>query len=180
MFTLAAGAHVLAGGFLPQPAIIAGLVALMLAPVMILSKIKINAPVMIGLLSLGQLVLHEAFTAFSVSTAFSPVDGGHIHDAAQAHSLAGAAMPEQGGVPAVLMLVFHGAATLATGMVLARGEAAVWALAAWLLPLVRILTALVIPDWPHVPAAPAAVVPSRWRSLRLPALRGPPAFQAAL
>ena len=180
MFALAAGAHVLAGGSLPQPAIVAGLVALMLAPVMILSKIRFNAPGMIGLLSAGQLVLHEAFSALSASTGFTPVDGGHLHSGAQAHPLAVAVMPEHAAAPSALMLVLHAAATLATAIVLARGEAAVWALAAWLLPLVRILTALVSPDWPHLPAAPAIVVPSRWRNLRLPDLRGPPAFHAAL
>ncbi|MEW1808310.1 hypothetical protein [Pseudarthrobacter sp. NPDC080039] len=180
MFALAAGAHVLAGGSLPQPAIVAGLVALVLAPVMILSKIRLNAPGMIGLLSVGQWVLHEAFSVLAASTGFTPVDGGHVHTGLQTHPLAVAVMPEHAAAPSVLMLVLHGAATLATAMVLARGEAAAWALAAWLLPLVRILTALVIPDWPRLPAAPATVVPSRWRNLRLPALRGPPAFHAAL
>jgi hypothetical protein len=179
IFALAAGAHVLAGGSLPQPAIVVGLVALVLVPVMILSKFKINAPVMVGLLGVGQLVLHEAFNAFSVSAGFTPVDGVHLHAAVQAHSSAAAVMPEHAAVPGVLMLVLHAAATLATALILARGEAAVWALAAWLRPLVRILTATAIPDWPHLPAPSAIVVPSRWRTLRLPALRGPPVFQAA-
>jgi len=47
MLILAAGAHVLAGGLLPQPAIVAGIVALVLAPVTILSKTKISMPAMI-------------------------------------------------------------------------------------------------------------------------------------
>ncbi|HAP88867.1 MAG TPA: hypothetical protein DCR15_03390, partial [Arthrobacter bacterium] len=46
-FSLAAGAHVLAGGTLP-------------APVMILAKAKITAPVMVVLLGAGQWALHQA------------------------------------------------------------------------------------------------------------------------
>ncbi|ACL42485.1 conserved hypothetical protein (plasmid) [Pseudarthrobacter chlorophenolicus A6] len=36
------------------------------------------------------------------------------------------------------MLILHAAATLATALIVAGGEAAVWALAAWLCPLIRI------------------------------------------
>lgn len=178
MFVLAASAHVLAGGSLPQPGIVAGILALVLAPVMMLSKTKISAPAMIGLLGSSQFVLHWAFDALSVSSAFTPAAGAHVHDA-PAYPAAGALMPEHAAVPGALMLALHAAATLATALVLARGEAAVWALAAWLRPLVRILAAIAIPAWPHVPAPAAVVIPLRWRSLRLPALRGPPAFQAA-
>jgi hypothetical protein len=180
MFALAAGAHVLAGGVLPEPAIFAGLVALVLAPVTILAKVRITAPVMAGLLGAGEWVLHEAFNALSVSTGFTPVPGGHLHGAGQALPPVGVQMPEHAATPAALMLILHAAATLATALVLARGEAAVWALAAWLRPLMRILTAVVIPDWPHLPAPDLTVIASRWRSLRLPALRGPPLREPAL
>jgi hypothetical protein len=180
VFALAAGAHVLAGGSMPEPAIVAGLVALVLAPVMILAKNRITAPVMAGLLGAGQLVLHEAFDALSTSTGFTPVPGGHLHGTGQTPHLAGALMPEHAAAEGALMLILHAAATLATALILARGEAAVWALAAWLRPLVRILTAVVLPDWPHLPAPLVTVISSRWRSLRLPALRGPPPAQPAL
>lgn len=179
MFALAAGAHLLAGGALPQPAIVAGVVALILVPVTILSKKKINAPAMIGLLGSSQVVLHWAFDALSVSTTFTPAAGGtHLHGASPVSPAAAALLPEHAAVPGVLMLALHTAATLATALVLARGEAAVWALAAWLRPLVRILAALAIPDWPRIPLPAAVVIPFRWRNLRLPALRGPPAFHA--
>ncbi|WP_018772501.1 hypothetical protein [Arthrobacter sp. 131MFCol6.1] len=180
MFALAAGAHVLAGGSLPEPAIFAGLVALVLAPVMILAKIRITAPVMAGLLGAGQLVLHEAFNALSVSAGFIPVARGHVHGTGPVPLSAMALMPEHAAAPGSLMLILHVAATLATALVLARGEAAAWALAAWLRPLVRILAAVVIPDWPHLSAPHRIVIPSRWRNLRLPALRGPPLIQPAL
>lgn len=180
MFALAVGAHVLAGGSLPEPAIFAGLVALVLAPVTILAKIRITAPVMAGLLGAGELVLHEAFDALSVATGFTPVPAGHLHGTGPVPPSAAALMPEHAAAPGALMLILHAAATLTTALVLARGEAAVWALTAWLRPLVRILTAVVIPDWPHLPAPHRIAVPSRWRSLRLPALRGPPPNQPVL
>lgn len=94
VFPLAAGAHVPAGGSLPEPAIFAGLVALVLAPVVILAKIRITAPVMVGLLAAGELVLHEAFNALSVSAAFTPGPGGHLHGTGPVPPLAGVQMPE--------------------------------------------------------------------------------------
>ena len=180
MFALAAGAHMLAGGSLPGPAIVAGLVALVLAPVMMLAKIRVTAPVMAGLLGAGELVLHEAFGAFSVSAGFIPVAGRHLHGTGTVPLSSAPLMPEPAAAEGALMLILHAAATLATALILARGEAAVWALAAWLRPLIRILTAVVLPEWPHLPAPLVTVISSRWRSLRLPALRGPPPAQPAL
>jgi len=173
MFALAAGAHVLAGGVLPQPAIVTGLVALVLLPVMILAKTRVSAPATAFLLTAGQLVLHEAFSAFSVSQSFAPVAGEHLHAAGPLAAVAGGAV-EHLHAADPLMLVLHALATLATAVVLARGEAAVWALAAWLRPLIRILAAVFLPDWPQLPAPRVPVFGALWRSLRLPTRRGPP------
>jgi hypothetical protein len=179
MFALAAGAHVLARGAIPHPAIFAGLFALVLLPVMVLAKIRVNSPVMAGLLIGGQLVLHEAFTTLSASTGFTPAHGTHVHPGEPLAAAALAAAPEHLHVPDTLMLVLHALATLATALVLARGEAAVWALAAWLRPLIRFLTAALLPDWPQLPAPHRLVVVLRASFLRLPALRGPPRTAAA-
>ena len=177
MIALAAGAHVMAGGSLPQPVIFLGLVALVLAPVMILARFKVAAPAMAALLVASQLILHEAFAALSVPAGALHTAVGHLHGSGPV--LPAIALTPDHAVPSTLMLVLHAAATLATALVLARGEAAVWALAAWLRPLVRILTPVVIPDWPLHPAPPAVVVLSRWRNLRLPARRGPPLVRTA-
>lgn len=174
MFALAAGAHVLAGGVLPQPAILTGLVALVLLPVMMLAKIRINTPVTAFLLTAGQLVLHEAFSALSVSQSFAPVAGEHVHAAGPLAAVAGGGAAEHFHAADPLMLVLHGLATIATAVVLARGEAAVWALAAWLRPLIRILAAVFLPDLPQLPAPRVPVFGALWRSLRLPTRRGPP------
>lgn len=179
MFALAAGAHVLARGAMPQPAIFAGLFALVLLPVMVLAKFRVNSAVMAGLLIGGQLMLHEAFTTLSASTGFTPAAGTHAHPTQPLTAAAYGPTPEHLHAPDTLMLVLHAVATVATALVLARGEAAVWALAAWLRPLIRILAAAFLPDWPQVPAPRHVMVVLRASFLRLPALRGPPRVAAA-
>ena len=179
MFALAAGAHVLAGGSMPHPAIFTGLVALVLLPVMMLAKTRVTAPVMAFLLITGQLLLHEAFSALSVSKSFASGAGEHLHAAAPLAAAAAGGTAQHVHTADPLMLVLHGLATLATALVLARGEAAVWALAAWLRPLIRILAAVFLPDWPHLPAPSLPVLAGQWRSLRLPTRRGPPCAAGA-
>ena len=76
-----------------------------------------------------------------------------------------------------LMLGGHTLATLACALLLAKGEDALWSLAAWLRPLVKLPEAA-MPDAVAVPAAagwPAASAPLPWRNLRPDCRRGPPA-----
>jgi hypothetical protein len=196
IFGLAAGAHMLSGGSLPGPEISFGLLALVLAPVMILTKIRITAPVMILLLGSSHLILHEAFDALSVdalSVHGMPVhalsgpagltpSSGHLHGVSllSPAPLTAPLEAAQTAASGALMLILHAAATVITALVLARGEAALWALAAWLRPLIQLLAALFVPAWPRLPLPAPVVIPSRWRTLRLPALRGPPRSRAAL
>ena len=174
IFILAAAAHVFAGGSLPEPAIACGLLVLTLAPVMVLTSVKICAPAMAAALGSAQIVLHGAFNALSVSVGFSPVGGEHLHGAGSSSLPAASLMAGHPAEPAFPMLALHALATLLTALALARGEAALWALAAWLRPLLLLLTAMAIHPLTPLPAWPDAVIVSRWRNLRLPALRGPP------
>ncbi|WP_422934736.1 hypothetical protein [Sinomonas sp. P47F7] len=181
---LAAGAHTAAGGALPDPLILAGVLALVLAGVMPLSTRKISAPVMVAVLSVTQFALHEAFGILSETSASAPAlapGAAHVHmlgaagsgyggHTAGAHALSAHTLSDS---PA--MLAAHAIATLATALLLAKGEAALWALLAWLRPLVRLLAAAVLHPTPAVPAFTEELLPRVWRSLRLPALRGPPA-----
>ena len=76
----------------------------------------------------------------------------------------------------ILMLATHALATAACALLLAKGEAALWALAAWLRPLVRLPEA-VTPDagTPRaVPRTPAVLPHRPWRNLRPDSRRGPP------
>ena len=65
VLSLAAGAHTLAGGQLPSPGILLALLALTGLASTTATRLKLNLPALAGLLGAGQLVLHEAFTAFS-------------------------------------------------------------------------------------------------------------------
>jgi hypothetical protein len=74
------------------------------------------------------------------------------------------------------MVAAHAVATLACALLLAKGEAALWALAAWLRPLAALPRAAAPDAAPPAPAAfPAIAAPRRpWRNLRQDIRRGPP------
>lgn len=191
VLSLAAGAHTLAGGQLPSPGILLALLALTGLAATTATRLKLNLPALAGLLGAGQLVLHEAFTAFS-APALSPAPAGAAagptgdlgHHAGPLSLPAGldgplAASGLDSGL-SVMMLAGHALATLVCAFLLARGESALWALAAWLRPLLR-LPAAVTPGAVAVPAAtgwPAESVPLPWRNLRRDCRRGPPAAVA--
>lgn len=187
VLSLAAGAHTLAGGQLPSPGILLALLALTGLASTTATRLKLNLPAMAGLLGAGQLVLHEAFTAFS-APALSPAPAGAVsgpagdlahHAGPVPFAAIDSPLAASGQDPglSLLMLAGHAVATLLCAVLLARGEAALWALAAWLRPLLRLPAALT-PDAVAVPAAtgwPAETVPLPWRNLRRDCRRGPPA-----
>ncbi|MET3205431.1 UNVERIFIED_ORG: hypothetical protein ABIB21_002234 [Arthrobacter sp. UYEF13] len=180
VLTLAAGAHVAGGGGLPAPGILLAVLAMTVLAATTATRLRLNFPAMLSVLGAGQFILHEAFTAFSSwGTAGSGAASG-LHNA----HLAGAAAPvitaaghvHDSGSAGILMLLTHALATAACALLLAKGEAALWALAAWLKPLVRLPEA-VTPDagTPRAVPGPPAVLPLRpWRNLRQHSRRGPP------
>ena len=192
ILSLAAGAHSLAGGALPAPPILAALLALTLLASVLATKVRLGLPAMTAVLGAGQILLHEAFGALAGTAAPIPgMPAGHQHDDGAA--LAGAlqhlspALGSSGlgsasaGAHSSLahdpgMLLGHLVATLLTALLLARGEAALWALAAWLRPLFRAAKPSVLPVPDQAPRAPRTPEPPRlpWRTLRRDRLRGPP------
>lgn len=188
VLSLAAGAHTLAGGRLPSPGILLALLALTGLASTTATRLKLNFPAMAGLLGAGQLVLHNAFTIFSgpaPGTGYEPAGSPAAHHVGPAPLPVGGAgefavsgLDSQLSSLSLLMLASHALATLLCALLLARGEAALWALAAWLRPLLR----LPVPAAPVAVAAPAPVigwpadsVPLPWRNLRRDCRRGPPA-----
>lgn len=180
--TLGAAAHVVGGGELPVPGIMLAVLALTGMAATAATRLRLNFPAMAALLGAGQLVLHEAFSAFSSPVGPIRADPAGHHPAA---SLAGLPL-DTAGAPhlhdvdswaASLMLGGHALATLACALLLAKGEAALWSLAAWLRPLVQLPEAA-LPDVAAAPAAagwPADAAPLPWRNLRPDCRRGPPA-----
>jgi hypothetical protein len=184
ILTLAATAHVVAGGELPPPGILLAFLAFTGLVSTTATRLRLRLPAMTALLGTGQVVLHEAFTAFSVTgapdgnggAAAQPHHAALLPPPASAHQLHLRLHELDSGL-AVGMLAGHTLATLACALLLAKGEDALWTLAAWLRPLAQ--PPAPAPPSPaarpalSVPARPAAPLP--WRNLRRDCRRGPPA-----
>lgn len=201
---LAAGAHLLAGGTLPVPAIMAAILALHLLCASVATKFRLTPPAMAALLASSQIVLHQCFETLSHGALVAAGTGSaaaeamsHQSMSAEAHASAmlaqatpglahlGSAHPglAQLGHPGDMsgwMWAAHAAATLAAAGLLAYGENALWSLANWLRPLYRCAAVvLVLP----VKAARPGVIPRPlprlpWRNLPPDTRRGPPARSA--
>lgn len=178
---LAAGGHLAGGGRLPEPAILAALCALTILPVAVVTRFRLSLPVLAGLLGAGQAWLHWAFSALSDGTPFplASKHAGHA-SAAPAPETFSAAMPAHAAGNDWQMFAAHAVATLGTALVLARGEQALSALAAWLRPLVQLPAPTTIQP-PRVPGPRLApvVLPVDRLGRRLPTRRGPPALVPA-
>lgn len=183
--TLAAGAHVLAGGQLPAPGILLGLLALTSLVATTATRLRLTPATMMALLGAGQFVLHEAFSAFGseFTRAVSGPAIGSSHHADLFTVPPGAGPSELHLLDSPLttaMLAGHTLATVGCALLLAKGEDALWSLAAWLRPLVQ-LPAPVTPDAVASPAAtiwPAEAAPLPRRNLRRDCRRGPPSAVA--
>ena len=179
ILTLAAGAHVLGGGDLPGPGILLAVLALTGLAATTATRFRLNVAAMTALLGAGQLALHEIFTAFSapgLATGALAADGHHASGAAAPAMGSAAHLHGTDSAEGTLMLMAHIVATAACALLLAKGEDALWALAAWLRPLVRLPEAIA-PDAGTAPAVPGPppVSPFRpWRNLRQDSRRGPP------
>ncbi|MGX1162457.1 hypothetical protein FBY31_3484 [Arthrobacter sp. SLBN-100] len=179
ILTLASGAHLAGGGELPAPVILLAVLALTALGSTTATRLRLDFPALATLLGGGQLALHELFTVFGSPGAAAPIRATlHTGHLAGADVLA----PAVGHVHAAestsgpLMLATHALATLACALLLAKGEAALWALAAWLRPLAALPRA-VAPDAvpPALASFPAAAARRRpWRNLRQDSRRGPP------
>ncbi|WP_411375507.1 hypothetical protein ACLH0K_03675 [Arthrobacter sp. MPF02] len=184
ILTLAAGAHVAGGGQLPAPGILLAVLALTALVSTAATRLRLSFPAIGALLGAGQLALHELFSMLSTpALAAGPAapHHGHQHGGAlpELVFVAGHTAPAESG-PAQLMLAAHLLATLASAFLLAKGEDALWALAAWLRPLTGLPRATTPDAVPPVSAIfpPAAPPRSPWRNLRQDSRRGPPSAVA--
>ncbi|GAB3277373.1 hypothetical protein GCM10027449_16980 [Sinomonas notoginsengisoli] len=178
---LAAAAHTATGGTLPDTLIFLGLLALAILPSVWLCGKRLTPAAVLGILGTGQFVLHTAFDTLSETAAtvpqFSPT-AGHVHVLSTPAPFGLAAKGSHAHGDSPVMLVAHIVATLAVGLLLAKGEDALWALLGWLRPLVRLLLLPALHPFPTVPAYAPGTLPRLWCSLRLPSRRGPPRVPA--
>ncbi len=177
---LAAGAHVVGGGTLPTAPVLLALVALTALVATLATRFKLNLVAMAGLLGAGQLALHEAFTALTPITAIGPGANHHLggESLSPGVDIATTHTHELGTAFGAMMLVGHVLATVASAVILTKGEDALWQLAAWLRPLFALPTLVFRPDAgasPVAPGTPDVFIPRPWRNLRQDSRRGPPA-----
>ncbi|MGF4044998.1 hypothetical protein ACX800_17165 [Paenarthrobacter nitroguajacolicus] len=177
---LAAVAHLVGGGELPSAPVLLALVALTTLAATLATRFKLNFFTMAGLLGAGQLALHEAFTALSPIAVSQQQTNHHLGGEAFSTGLDISATHthELGTAFGAMMFVGHVLATIVSAVILAKGEDALWQLAAWLRPLLALPTLVFRPDAgasPVAVGAPDVFIPRPWRNLRQDSRRGPPA-----
>lgn len=178
---LAAGAHVLAGGLLPAPPVMAALAAVVTLTAMLLAGVKMTAPVLTAYLSTGQFLLHGAFSALSARSTSGSGPGRHAHDGAplQSHAPDAVLHVHLATDDSPAMTGLHLVATLTTALLLARAEDALWALAAWLCPLPGLTLGRIPPAFRQLVRC-HGTRRQRWRALGPAPARGPPPCPAAV
>lgn len=195
---LAAGAHLIAGGALPNALILTTILALHIMVTTFVTKFRLSPPTLMAMLATSQVVLHQAFTALSPggpAAAGLPAVGhaaGHTAshtDAYMASALAQVAPLSAHAGEATshaamsgTMLAAHVAASLLTAALLAYGENALWALADWLRPLCRSAAVVRVlpPQDPGTALTPRPLPRLPWRNAPPDTRRGPPQQSAFL
>lgn len=116
IFGLAAAAHLVAGGTLPAPPILAAILALHILCSTVATMFKLNLPAMLALLASSQVVLHQSFDSLSHSAHAVAVTGAQAQEQAQALSHHG--MSAEGHAAAMLSTVMAPdlSSTMASGM----------------------------------------------------------------
>lgn len=164
MLALAAGAHVVGGGVLPASWLVVALGAFVLVPVTALIGVPLTLPRLLALAALSQISLHGAFTSLTPLDGCAPTTAGYLPDFQAGHPSghppyqeavacspspagtdAGLGVGSIGELPqdhahilehpsATLMVLAHIAGTILVSLVLARSDAALSRLQAWITP----------------------------------------------
>ncbi len=176
ILAVSALSHVLAAGHLPALGVLVLFGALLLLPTLLIARRVLTLRSALGVMGAGQVLLHHLFAMTAVPAVCQSSSALPDHHAAFELACAPTA-PEQLGVgngPA--MILFHGLATVLLAVAVARSDAALEFLRAWLRPLLAIPT-LPPPVSPAPREAPDAVAPVAPLSVHaaVPTLRGPPA-----
>jgi hypothetical protein len=120
VLTIAAGAHVAAGGLLPSVTILALLAVPVTVVAVALTGRRCGPVLLVGSMAAAQVLLHQTLMAGQMSAASASAMDCH----AIAHTDGWS----------VTMTAAHVVATLVTALLLARGEQALWQLVSRLLP----------------------------------------------
>ncbi|MFJ5958228.1 hypothetical protein ACIQC5_20000 [Paenarthrobacter sp. NPDC092416] len=175
VLALAATAHLLAGGELPAFPVMTALTAVVGLSAIMLAGRKMTAPLLAVYLGASQAALHLAFSA--LAGAGTPNPGLAHHPGMAAGPGAGVGVVPHEHLSADSspgMLGMHVVAILATALLMARGESALWALAAWLRPLLGLLKPTELRAYPCMPVTAMETIHLRRNGLARPPARGPP------
>lgn len=178
VFFLAAGAHLAGGAALPSPLILGTLAVTTLLAVTILARRKLQLPAVLGILGVGQLLLHQAFTTLTTTAACVPASRAHFGPQ-QVHCLPASGIAEHAHAFSMfdspLMLAAHAGAVVITALMLYHGEAALELAVQWLRPLAALPRLSVYPPPADLPLVPDNPVRSYLEPLlMMRPLRGPP------
>lgn len=136
-YALASVAHMVAGGALPTAAWMASIYLLTFCSAVVLTGRRLGRAAIVTGLGVSQLALHEAFRFLSAGGNCAPVSFGHPmhsgHETVMTCADRVVTMPVHHS-PGLVMLAAHALAAALVGVVLARGEAAVWFLAGLVWP----------------------------------------------
>ncbi len=154
VLVLGIGAHVLAGGLMPSPVVVAVLAVLLVPAVLTATRSQVRAGRAVALLGGAQLAIH--LVLHSMEPVVGTAAALHVHgqDAVVAAGARAAAVGAQtgmagmagmagmsgsGGMAAMAgltpaMLLAHAAGTVVTAWLLARGEAVLWLVLCFLVP----------------------------------------------
>jgi hypothetical protein len=180
---LALAAHLAAGGGVPLPIALLSVPAVML----VINRLAAGRRGPVGLfvgMGLTQIVLHQLFTVTSIAPtcAASPSMGAHGHLAMACDPMSGHGSMAENVSSSGWMTLAHVLATLALVVLLARGEAVVWALAACL--RFRFVLPEAVPGPPAVRQLPVPTATARRVRgavhLRTVRRRGPPMVASAV
>jgi hypothetical protein len=130
VLTIAAGAHVAAGGVLPSVTILALLAVPVTVVAVALTGRRCGPVLLVGSMAAAQVLLHQTLVALTTQV---PGDMAGQMSAASTSAMDGHAIAHTDGW-SVTMTAAHVVATLVTALLLARGEQALWQLVSRLLP----------------------------------------------
>jgi hypothetical protein len=183
-FSLAAGAHLAGGGSMPAGVWSAAILLLVFTGSVLVTGRRLGPVAIVALLGGSQLLLHRAFAftepAAAPCVAGAPEHGTHLAGAVAVcadPALATAAMQgmdhSMGG--GATMVVAHTVAAVLLGLLLARGEEALWFLAAFVLPRWRVAVRCPVRPTAPRPEWPVPVLVPLETALGGVGRRGPPA-----
>lgn len=174
---LPAAAHLMAGGHLPPLAILAALSCVVFLSAVLLAGVRMTTPRLMAYLAAGQATLHYAFSVFSSDGSVLTENGVHHGMVVNPEVRAAAGtIPHEhlAASDSPHMFVLHAASTVLAALALAWGEAALWALAHWLRPLVVVPEVLGVASVSRTMPEEYGTLAPRWRFLGKPSSRGPP------